>query len=143
MIGIEFEYTNKYNNIIKLIFDNIDINKYNWDISELQAYTENKIDLSSIKDIGRLIREKQKYSIVFANIKVFNKEMESCKIDTYDDFVKNKCELILLITDVNEFEIYMKDNVLKEQIIKNIKKLNISFKEKTIQNDGRTKMQVL
>lgn len=38
---------------------------------------------------------------------------------------------------------YFKDNYLKDQIIKNINRMNIKFNIKTLENDGRYIMSVI
>lgn len=41
-----------------------------------------------------------------------------------------------------EIEIYLKENNLKKQVLKNINDLNAEYKIKTKDNDGRTKLYI-
>lgn len=144
MIGIEFEYNINYTNIFKTLLKNINLDNYEWEIAELDACTKNGKDISQMfsNDIRKIVKSKEDYMTMFANIRVYPQRSEISSIDNYEDFVNSECELIILIYDVGEFEIYFKKNELKEQILKNIKELKINYTEKTTENDGRTEMYV-
>lgn len=144
MIGIEFKYSVYYTNIFKTLLKNINLDNYEWEIVELDASTKNNEDIEQIcsKDIRKIVNSKEEYVTMFANIRTYPRKSKISIIDNYEDFVQSECELIILIYDVGEFEIYFKENELKEQILKNIKELKIDYTEKTPENDGRTEMYV-
>lgn len=65
------------------------------------------------------IISQESYYVVFANIKLYKKIDDGIIINTYKDFLKSSCLLILLITD-NEFvEIYSKNKDILEKIYDN------------------------
>jgi hypothetical protein len=99
-----------------------------------------------LQDYKRNIEEflEENYYIIFLVMQVYKKgeEKNRQEINTYLDFQNSKCSLIILISDSSDIEMYFKDNELKEQIINNLKSLNIKYEETTLENDTRTKMHV-
>lgn len=83
---------------------------------------------------------KNEHLVIFLNLQIYSKGIESSEIKVYDDFVKSNCELILLIVDCREFEIYFKNNEIKDIVLNNLKSQNIIYKIKTIDNDTRYTM---
>lgn len=143
MIGIEFKYDLCYGNIFQLLLKGIDINAYNWDIKEFDAITKNGKNLDESNTIvENLMNEKESYMTIFANIRVFPTDSQISIIDTYNDFLNSDCELIILVIDVYEYEIYFKKSKLKDILLQNLRDLNISYSIKTIDNDERIGMYV-
>ncbi len=147
MIGLSFE--NKSNiNILKEILKNIDLSSYQFYFTEEELYDRNHMDLTTfgLQDYKRNIEEflEENYYIIFLVMQVYKKSEEKNRqeINTYLDFQNSNCSLILLISDSSDIEIYFKDNELKNQIINNLKRLNIKYEETTPENDTRTKMHV-
>lgn len=147
MIGLSFE--NKSNiNILKEILKNIDLSSYQFYFTEEELYDRNHMDLTTfgLQDYKRNIEEflEENYYIIFLVMQVYKKSEEKNRqeIKTYLDFQNSNCSLILLISDSSDIEIYFKDNELKNQIINNLKRLNIKYEETTPENDTRTKMHV-
>lgn len=79
---------------------------------------------------------------MFLILQVFLKDKPIAKIETYDDFKDSDCELLILIHDVEYVEIYIKDNLLSEKVLLNIKQMGIKYDVKTLENDTRTIMIV-
>lgn len=146
MIGIEFEIDN-CKNIFKLLFKGVSLNNYDLDLLQLDAYYpddfkySNKDDPSN-KKVEELIESQREYNVIFANIRIYDKASKFQEINTYEDFIKSSCQMIILIVDIYEIEIYFKENNLKKQVLKNINDLNAEYKIKTKDNDGRTKLYV-
>lgn len=142
MIGIEFEIDYNYKNIFKTLLNGIDIKKMRYELVQLDAYyLDDKSDITNMT-IEKLIKSRKDYSVIFGNLRVFKKESTIQEIDCLKDFFDSACELIILIVDVYEVEVYFKNNELKEAIISNIDKLGIKYKIKTKDNDGRKRLYV-
>lgn len=144
MIGIEFEISGEYKNLFKMFFDGVNIEKYKFELTQLDAfYLDDKKNAVSLDNtFEELVESKRNYSVIFGNLKVFRKSSKIKKIDTFKDFIDSKCELVMLIVDVYEIEIYFKNNELKLKILKNLDNLGIKYKIKTVENDGRTRMYI-
>jgi hypothetical protein len=64
-------------------------------------------------------------------------------IETYEDFLLSNCEMIILVYDCWNMEVYIKDKDKLVQFTEMIKNnQSIIFTIKTIENDGRTGMYV-
>lgn len=128
-IGIKFKIINEYGDYLKKIFNNINNSNYIWKIEEDEIYVsdtknnngflfpQEKNILTNMEFIDIISQES--YYVVFANIKLYKKIDDGIIINTYKDFLKSSCLLILLITD-NEFvEIYSKNKDILEKIYDN------------------------
>ena len=124
--GIEFKIPNKYDKYLGKILEKVNDNNYIWKIEEDEIYLEqsenNNENLfqnnryNNIEFQERIFS--QNYYMIFANIKMYLEE-DNIEINTYEDFIKSKCILILLVTD-NEFvEVYSKDQDILDIIYKN------------------------
>lgn len=127
MVGIRFKIKNEYDNIFYKIFKNIKFENYRWDIVEGEIYNldgKNYLDKESYsnREFKKLV-EYGTYYPVFANIQIYQVQDEREDIQTYEDFISSKCQLILFITD-NEFvDIYVKNetwlNIIYQNAINN------------------------
>ncbi len=128
MIGIRFKIKNEYDNIFYKIFRGIDFENYRWDIVEDEIYSlsgENYFDQASYsnEEFKKLIEDGIYYP-VFATIQIYRIQDEVGDIQTYEDFIRSKCQLILFITD-NEFvDIYAKNEAWLNVIYRNTKDNN-------------------
>ena len=124
--GIEFKIPNEYDKYLGKILEKVNDNNYIWKIEETEIYLEqnenNNENLfqnnrySNVEFQERIFS--QKYYMIFANIKMYLEE-DNIEINIYEDFIKSKCILILLVTD-NEFvEVYSKDQDILDIIYKN------------------------
>lgn len=124
--GIEFKIPNEYDKYLGKILEKVNDNNYIWKIEETEIYLEqnenNNENLfqnnrySNVEFQERIFS--QNYYMIFANIKMYLEE-DNIEINTYEDFIKSKCILILLVTD-NEFvEVYSKDQDILDIIYKN------------------------
>ena len=147
MIGLSFENKSDIN-ILKEMFKNVDLSSYQFYFTEEELYDRNHMDLTTfgLQDYKRNIEEflEENYYIIFLVMQVYKKSEEKNRqeINTYLDFQNSNCSLILLISDSSDIEIYFKDNELKNQIINNLKRLNIKYEETTPENYTITKMHV-
>lgn len=147
MIGLSFENKSDIN-ILKEILKNVDLSSYQFYFTEEELYDRNHMDLTTfgLQEYKRNIEEfiNENYYIIFLVMQIYKKgeEKNRQEINTYLDFQNSNCSLILLISDSSDIEIYFKDNELKNQVINNLKRLNIKYEETTLENDTRTKMHV-
>ena len=147
MIGLSFENKSDIN-ILKEMFKNVDLSSYQFYFTEEELYDRNHMDLTTfgLQEYKRNIEEfiNENYYIIFLVMQIYKKgeEKNRQEINTYLDFQNSNCSLILLISDSSDIEIYFKDNELKNQVINNLKRLNIEYEETTLENDTRTKMHV-
>lgn len=123
MVGIRFKVRNEYNHIFSKIFENLNFDNYRWDIVEDEIYNldgKNYFDKESYsnREFKKLV-EYGTYYPVFANIQINRARDEIEDIQTYEEFISSKCQLILLITD-NEFvDIYSKNEKWLNIILQN------------------------
>ena len=124
--GIEFKIPNEYDKYLGKILEKVNDNNYIWKIEEDEIYLEqNENNNENLFQNNRYSNAEfqerifsQNYYMIFANIKMYLKE-DNIEINTYEDFIKSKCILVLLVTD-NEFvEVYSKDQDILDIIYKN------------------------
>ena len=140
MIGIELEINGISTDVIRKLFNKINIDLYDFIIYENEIIKKNEnVDNVNAKNI---FYNNINYSIIFLNLQLYRKQDKIKTIITYDDFINSNCRLILLIIDNRYLEIYFNDDFIKEKIISNLEKNGFNYTEKTIYNDGRTIMSV-
>lgn len=80
--------------------------------------------------------------VVFLRLEAYFSKIVNSEIETYADFKESSCQMILLISDCENVEFYIKDkNLLKnclEEFSKNKKYKSIEYI--TDENDSRTRM---
>ncbi len=139
MIGIELELNSIRSIDLANIFNNINLNNYNFKITEDEVF--NNVNLLENIDFKKLVYSKS--YINFLNVQVYFQRIKKFPIiNSYNTFLESSCKLILLIIDGKELEIYFKDEKLKEQIMLNLKNKKYKYNIKTIESDGRTRMSV-
>lgn len=115
--GICFEMPNEYGTFLAKILNPIDIQSFSWKIGYGESYKVINKELgedlfSEAKVIDgttlKMLLENNSYYIIFADLQAFPKgKME--EINTFQDFLKSDCELVLLIVDCCDVTIYCKD----------------------------------
>lgn len=148
MIGIETNFKSTYEKIIFDLLKGIPFKDYEWNIVEDELYYENDLTKSlnfyiesgiSFEDA---IQNLGNYLTLFLNLQVYPKNAKIKSIETYEDFINSKCQLIVLIYDTSYIEIYFKEEKLKNIVLNNMKVRGIKYQIKTKENDGRTIMRV-
>lgn len=152
--GINIEVPNKYSNYLAKIFDGIDIARYCWELVSEEILIPRKGDtpdtkfLANFADILTTVKFKellalQKYLLYFFDIRAFESEDEIIELDTYEDFLKSKCQIYFCCYDVMWFDIYCKDESLTYKFLENSKKIDGAVAEITTdENDGRTRLGI-
>lgn len=145
MKGIEFLVENKACNILYQILQNNCTNNCIWTIEENDSFVRTD-DVNYFPEIfpnnvcsNKLFFESlnQNCYICFINIQLYENEEDIVSIDSKDDFLNSKCQLILLITDNVFVDLFCKNEKLLEEIEENLNRLGISYKERDIR-DRRT-----
>ena len=148
MRGISFNLKNDYNKILSIIFKDVDLAKYNWNISEDEVYLHNSDiplfnkDFFNGNEFYNLISD-QEYLVIAANIRAgFHKETIP-EMNDYNEFYHSQCQINLFCTDVFYYEIYAKDKKVLETIKSNC--INNAFEkieDITEENDGRYRFTI-
>lgn len=120
--GVRFLVPNEYGHLLQDVLNTIDVERYFWHIDSVEIYKSNDDEGSgdnlfpldnsnrilSGKKFKKLISENIYYTI-FGEFKAFTKDSEVREINTFEDFRKSKCEIVLLIVDSIYYDIYCKD----------------------------------
>lgn len=125
MLGIKFKIPNTYDTILNKIFSNIDFQNCIIHIEEEEVLCENNTDMIKKNEYSSLefkeIIKGKKYYPIFLYLQIYKSNGQKIEINSYNDFIKSECELVLFITD-NEFvEIYSKKMDYLKLIEKNAK----------------------
>lgn len=141
VIGIEFKRKNRIDDFLNDLFSNIDLKKYIISLSECEIMNKHGLLVENFYRDGRF--EKNAY-ILFMNLKIFKTHnTANTEILNYRDFQKSDCLLIVLISDVEDVEIYFKNNDLKYKILDFLNDNSIKYDEKRIYDDTRTIFSVV
>lgn len=144
--GISFEIPNERSTVLFKILENINVNKYYWSIEEKEVFEDVNSYFDKEGYSGKIF-----YKIinipcyaVFLNLRAYYKKKSNEVINNYYDFIKSKCELVVLISDNIYVEIYSKNRDEIDTIKRNAEKnkfINIEYI--TDENDIRTVFYVL
>lgn len=146
MRGIEFVTDIGYSDVLNEIFTGISLTEYDFYISQNELFSDSNLPAISPKmdvDFFEKLKTCTPYYVFFFNLQAYRKGEMQQKIRNYDEFLKSNCQFIVLITDGRYFDIYVKDERLLLQFIKNA--INLDGKDiriKTNYDDGRTRMSV-
>lgn len=127
MIALDINVKNEKNNYLSKIFSGIDVLQYVWEIiHEDFLYYENgerkekffKTDILNGKEFLECI-SRDKYYMIFADIKAYPVSTERIEIETFNDFLESNCEMVLLCTDTAFIEFYCKDRDILDKVYNN------------------------
>ena len=133
--GISFKLPSlSYHNTFRIkilyhILKCIDIEKYNWYAIDSQSdvweykYNTYMSDLFFKKDYYNgeffLNQINLEYFVVFLKLQAYHKHDELKEIDSYDDFLKSDCQILLFIWDCYFVDIYLKDEAIAKAFYEN------------------------
>lgn len=148
--GVEFEILQKTTDTLWKILNCINIEIYKWYIIDDQEEVwneEQNEDFFDVQDFcGKDFAKKiqANHYIVFLKLQAYFTDGIFSDVQTYDEFLKGHCQILVLVNDCEYVEIYCKD----ENISKAIYNHAISQKHKNVKyisndNDHRTTMNVL
>ena len=137
--------------ILLEIFDGTPIENYFW----INVTSQNEV-WESIESGGSRLTEKfyrgsdfksalaLSHYIIFLKMQAYRSPVEYNNISTFDDFIDSNCELMILVYDCYNVEIYCKDYSVFSKIEKNIRLKNFDkisvFDYKSF---GRTGLNIL
>ncbi len=148
--GVKFKIPQKCGKSLWQILSCIDIAKYDW------HYIESQSEICGAKwgteFFDKEIYDGQSFSkqiqnehyIVFLKLQAYFKGESYCEIHSYSDFVKNDCQIVVLIDDCEFVDIYLKDNELCKKLYENALKNNFADIDYiTDEKDERKRFDVL
>ena len=151
MIGLDIMVKNAADNFLYKIFNGIDVSDYIWiiDADEI-LYTENDKHMQELFSSNVMSGEdflkcisRENYYMIFADIKAYPIGSDCSCINTYEDYLKSDCQIILLCADSSFIDFYSKDIEIINKVNENC--INYNFEQVnpvTEQNDTRTRMSV-
>lgn len=86
----------------------------------------------------------QEHFVIFLKLQAYFPNEPFVEILSYDDFRKSKCQLLLLINDCTQAELYIKDNTVIENTYQQLLRngfCNVRYLDDS--NDRRVKMRVI
>ena len=139
MNGIEFKVENKTGNILKLIFNNINLENYFFTIRDDEIHINMKMDSydnplkesMTGKEFKEIIYSNIEYYMIFLTLFAFNRQEDVLDIYTFEDLEKSKCSLLLICYDVTNIIIFSKNMTILKTIKENLKQNNIQYKNLT------------
>lgn len=155
MIGIEFKCSSGSEMLpligglvsmldegLRCYISNDDVYLYTKEAGELE-FTPYRLDqIYTPKKLVSVLLGNRINVMSFIEIFCSHKADEQEQIETYDDFLKSNCQAIILVSDDDFAEMYAKDQLLLKQWAEFLKESHIEVVEKTLENDGRTRMSV-
>lgn len=146
MRGIEFTVDIGYKDVLNALLTGIHLDNYDFYISQDEIFSDlglPKISSKADEKLFQNLNQCGSYYVLFINLQGYLKGDAQQVITTYEDFLKSACQFIILVVDGRYFEIYVKDEQLLLQFIRNATVLNgKDIKIKTDYDDGRTHMSV-
>lgn len=145
--GLRFENQNSYNSYLDKLLHGIDIRKYVWEIDEDQVFTKEGFLFSEDSYTGDSFSElitQPSYLVFFINLQAYPIGIGYLDIETYDDFRKSSCEILIFVTDSIFVDIYAKDENIIETIKLNAERNNFTkIQYITDENDTRKEFRAM
>jgi len=148
--GVSFEIPNEYGYLLAEVLAPIDISAFSWRIGDGEAYrvVDDRLDedlfleyKNSIEggELKHLLENNRSY-IIFADLQA-NPREELSYIETYEDFIESKCELVLLVVDCSDVTLYCKNKEATTLLYNHAKECGFEDVEYiTDENDTRTSL---
>lgn len=139
MNAIKIRIENKTGNILKLIFNNINIEKYFFKIKdeeihihlEKAQYNNFFNELMTGKEFKEVIDSNIEYYMIFLTLFAFNKQKDTLDINTFEDLEKSNCIISLICWDVTNIVIFSKSIIILDKIKENLNQNSIQYKDLT------------
>ena len=135
----------EYGFILDELLKKIDIHSMIWEIGFTEVFPTERFsaDWMDVEAFGKLIKAEPDYLLRMGEFKAFPNKQDIVSINTYQDFIRSNCQIVILIDYSRYMDIYAKNLAVIEQIRENSK--NVGTEEVhyiTDDNDERTKMMV-
>lgn len=151
--GIRCRIPNEHGQSLGNALAPVDFTKYEWKLGNSEAYfvEQNNFTASFFSvddyeqgivgaDLQKRLQEHSYYTI-FVDLQGYPSEQFGT-ITTYEEFVKSDCEIVILLTDSSDFDIYCKNPLLIEKLYNNAKTQQFEgLHYLSEENDGRTAMR--
>lgn len=149
--GVSFKIKQHDNGkVLSRIFQSIDVKKYNWynilDQNEVWANFQGEEILDEEYYAGNAFEElmDSEHYIIFLKLQAYFEKAECQNLFTYEEFMEDDCQLLLLISDSEYVEIYIKESDLASNIYSMAEKNGFSNVEYiTDDNDSRMEFKIL
>lgn len=141
MTGLKFEIPNEWGKFINKIIYNLNSKDFKWYIPHDEVHLKEDFLFDNLYYDNESFQEvlnKEDYYIVHANIQVYNINDPIIEINNYDDFLKSKCLLYIIIIDSSFVALYSKDESILNEIKSNA--LNNNFKNIEDLNDTNSRI---
>lgn len=136
--------------VLSHILRNVHVEKYKWYYIEEQSEVWEDYEGGEFFDKNyyegnsflQLIQSEN--YIIFLKLQAYFDNNGFYDIHTYEDFQNSKCQILILITDSDIVDIYVKEPMIAKDIYQNAKSNNfLDIRYITDSNDDRRKMDVL
>lgn len=148
--GVSFEIPQITTDILGQILECINVEKFCWYNVESQSevWSENQeedfFDANYYDGKEFFSHIHDKHYIVFLKLQAYFIDDEFNEIHSYEEFLQDNCQIIVLINDCEFVELYLKNQKEISEIYKNaIKKEFKNIEYITEKNDGRIRMDVV
>lgn len=147
--GVSLEAEQARSCLLKSLLSPINIEDYYWylPLDQEEVWTRPDGEAFFIKDTysGTELEEliNSDHFIVFLRIEAYKKLEEISFFNSFDDYSKSHCQIVLLICDCEYIEFYIKDEKLARKVYKSHIKEFQNVKYITDENDTRTGMKIL
>ncbi|MGG5791956.1 DUF2691 family protein [Bacillus nitratireducens] len=151
--GITVDILDGYDNLLWKVLKPIDITAFDWQVmgreeayiiigNELgpELFSEDNEIMEGL-ELKKLIKDNI-YYLLFVDLKAYPKGKVLGEIETYEEFKKSKCEVVVLVADGDYIQIYAKNQEEIEMIYENALNQGFYVEYITDENDGRTRMSV-
>lgn len=147
--GVSFEAEQTRSCLLNSVLSPINIEEYNWyrpiDQEEVWSRLDGKVffekDIYSGTELEELI--KSDHFIVFLRLEAYKKDEEISSFNSFEEFSKSSCQIVLLISDCEYIEFYIKDEKLARKVYKSHVNKFRNVMYITDENDTRTGMRLL
>ncbi len=114
--GLSFQVPNEISAVIYYILKGIEIRKYFWFVAQEDVIDDFfKKDRYHGEEFEEVINDESCYA-VFLNLQAYHSEEDVTEINTYEDYLKSKCEFVLFIDDKIYISFYAKGRAIIEKI---------------------------
>lgn len=132
-IGIRFTIPNKHGQFLKVILAELNLKDYFWNIDDDEIFLTNNSylfqeNIYSNDDFLKIVSA-QDYYLVHACLQAWRTNQVT-EINNYLDFKNSKCEILILIVDCEDIDIYAKNS----SIISTIKRTALKNKFTNIED---------
>lgn len=128
MIGVRFEYdvSEIGNRFLHTILDKVDVSKYTWNINFDDIYLvpckANDYLFHSKVVEGSMFSKSissAKYAVIQCNLQAFPTVDSIEDLNTYLDYQKSKCQIVVIVTDNQFVGVLSKDEQIVQQVYEN------------------------